>query len=68
MSFLWSAYESIERENILGVHEYIGHYLKGWGESLHHLIFRIQKKHHSWKRMTPQLRMNEIDKYGKKKY
>ena len=55
-------------QNILGVHEYIGHYLKGWGESLHHLIFRIQKKHHSWKRMTPQLRMNEIDKYGKKKY
>lgn len=54
-------------QNLLGVHEYIGHGVKGWSGSNHKLAYKNQFKHPSWKRTTGYFKRQELSNYQKVK-
>jgi|GEM_PF-2093013 len=54
-------------QNLLGVHEYIGHGVKGWSGSNHKLVYKNQFKHPSWKRTTGYFKRQELSNYQKVK-
>lgn len=54
-------------QNLLGVHEYIGHGVKGWSGSNHKLAYKNQFKHPSWKRTTGYFKRQELSNYQKEK-
>ena len=47
-------------QNILGIHEYIGHYVNGWNNrnNLHTKVYEMQMNHPTWSNAT-----NEFKKY-----
>ncbi len=42
--------------SILGIHEFEGHQIKGFGENLHWKILEMQRGHKSWSKVTPMLK------------
>ena len=53
-------------QNVLGVHEYIGHFKKGLTNSDHKKIFQMQKTHGSWGKTTKYFKEYENDVFNKK--
>ena len=54
-------------QNILGAHEYIGHFKRGLTDADHKKIFQIQKNHISWKKTTKHFKEYENDVINKDK-
>ena len=54
-------------QNILGAHEYIGHFKRGLTGADHKKIFQIQKNHISWKKTTKHFKEYENDVINKNK-
>ena len=52
-------------QNLLGVHEYIGHGVNGWTGRNHKLVYKNQFKHPSWKRTTDFFKRHEFYNYQK---
>ncbi len=52
-------------QNLLGAHEFIGHYEKGWGSSTgtHYKVYEYQMKHASWKKTTPYFQQYMFELY-----
>ena len=48
-------------QNLLGVHEYIGHYVYNLRNSRHDIIYKMQMKHFSWKKTTTLYKEHILD-------
>ena len=51
-------------QNLLGVHEFIGHYKNKWhGDSSHQKVVPFQRLHNSWPKTTDTLKKYNYDVY-----
>jgi len=50
-------------QNLLGVHEFIGHYKKGWSD--HKKVVPFQRSHSTWKKTTNDFKKYNYNVYGK---
>ena len=57
-------------QNILGVHEYLGHYKHGWTSrsGTHHKVYEYQQRHSSWKKTTNEFKQMVKDVNKERKY
>lgn len=59
--FMFSTVSNIQ--NLLGVHEYKGHGVLGWGsvKGNHYDVYKLQMKHATWQRTTKKFKQAIID-------
>ncbi|MBR3390838.1 MAG: hypothetical protein IKG83_10080 [Prevotella sp.] len=50
-------------QNLLGAHEFLGHYKNGWHS--HKLVVPFQRKHKTWKKTTKEFKNYNYKVYGK---
>ena len=50
-------------QNLLGVHEFLGHYKKHWSD--HNKVVPFQKAHKTWKKTTSEYKKYIDDVYKK---
>ena len=53
-------------QNLLGIHEYVGHGIKKWGDAngKHKNVYELQMKHHTWKSTTIHFKQVEKNNYA----